>query len=125
MKKIAINPFSNHSFIAIGDKYVRSYMATNEKKKKFKENKEAVIPKKYETTNDFTDIKFMLDSHAFVLVSTQCNIFIINDKSVVYVKFTQSPSVVLEVNYKTSPTETVEVDPLQLENLELILETYK
>ena len=124
VKQIAINPFSNHSFIAIGDKYVRSYMAT-EKKKKFAEDKEAVIPRKYETTNDFTDIKFLLDSHAFVLVSTQCNIFIINGKSVVYIRFTQSPSVVLEVNHKTSPTETVEVDPLQLEDLELIVETHK
>lgn len=124
VRKIAINPFSHHSFIAIGYKFVRNYLA-NDKKKQFKEDKDAVIPKKYENTNNFTDIKYMPDSHAFIVVSSECNIFIINGKSVIYVTYTQSPTVVLEVTNKTSPTDAIEAEPITLENIDLIVETHK
>ena len=96
--KIAINPFSQHMFIAIGNNFVRLYMASE---KEFQEEKEPIIPNKYEKRNNFTDIAYFPDSHAFILVSSQRNIFIVNGKTVVYVQFDQSPNMVVELTNKS------------------------
>ena len=96
--KIAINPFSHHMFIAIGNCFVRLYMANE---KDFQEEKEPIIPNKYEKRNNFTDISYFPDSHSFILVSSQRNIFIVNGKSVVYVQFDQSPNMVVELTTKS------------------------
>ena len=85
-------------FIAIGNCFVRLYMANE---KDFQEEKEPIIPNKYEKRNNFTDISYFPDSHSFILVSSQRNIFIVNGKSVVYVQFDQSPNMVVELTTKS------------------------
>lgn len=104
VNKIAVNPFILHSFIAIGNEYCRNYLAND---KSFIEAKDAIIPNKYEKDNNFTDIKFFPDSHAFVLVSSQRNIFIIEGKTVVFIRYDQSSSLVAEM---TSNTDILEID---------------
>lgn len=42
-----------------------------------------------------------------------------------YVKFTQSPSVVIEWSSKVAPTDNIEPEPIQLDNVDLIVETHK
>ncbi|CAI2386786.1 unnamed protein product [Moneuplotes crassus] len=104
VKKIAVNPFSHHIFVAIGNEYVRNYTAGE---KAVKELKETIIPQKYEKDNDFTDIKFFPDSHSFVLVSAQRNIFIIEGKSVVFIRYEQSPNLAAEL---TTQVDILEID---------------
>lgn len=125
--KIAVNPFGHHSFIAIGDKYIKVWTTSE---KQFKETAEAVVPQKYEKENTFTDIQFFPDSHAFVLVSSQRNIFIVDGKTVVFVKFEQSQNLVAEL---TTKTDVLEIDTdkankeveAEIEAQKNLFETYK
>ena len=104
VRKIAVDPFGHHSFIAIGKDYCRNYTASE---KHIKETKDVVIPSKYEKDNDFTDIKFFPDSHAFALVSSQRNIFIIENKNVIFIKYEQSSNLVAEL---TTQIDILEID---------------
>ena len=51
--KIAVNPNSRHTFIAIGDWFIKAY-STSERK--FKEIKDPIIPSKYEKGNRFINL---------------------------------------------------------------------
>lgn len=64
-----------------GKCYLKFYDASD---KTFKEIKETVIPLKYEKENDFVDVCFFPDSSAFVVVSAQRNVFIIDNNQVLY-----------------------------------------
>lgn len=119
--KIAINPFSHHNFIAIGNCFARLYMANE---KEFQEEKDPIIPNKYEKKNNFTDISYFPDSHAFILVSTQRNVFIVNGKSVVYVQFDQSPNIVVELTAKTNLAD-IDIEKKANKEIEAEIETQK
>jgi hypothetical protein len=101
---IAINPVNHHNFIAVGKNYCKNYISSDSS---FREDRSEIIPSKYEKENNFTDIKFFPDSHAFVLVSSQRNIFVIEGKTVIFVKYDQSSSLVAEL---TTKTDVLEID---------------
>lgn len=104
VSKIAVNPFSHHSFICIGKNYIRGFSFSD---KAFKESKEPILPLKYEKDNHFTDIKFLPDSHTFILVSGERNIFVVDGRSVVFVRFEQSANIFAEL---TTKTDILEID---------------
>lgn len=105
VKKIAVNPFNPHHFIAIGHEFVRNY--TTNSGKNIKEMKDSIIPAKYEKGNDFTDIQFFPNSDCFALVSAQRNIFIVENKNIVFIRYDQSPNLVAEL---TTQVDILEID---------------
>lgn len=78
--RITVNPKNYYQFLACGKSYLKMYDASD---KVFKELKELMIPMKYERDNDFIDAVYIQES-IFVTISTQNNLFIVENGVVKY-----------------------------------------